>query len=117
MKTSLSLTLIVAAGVLFGWLGPVTPAAAYPPDPDNAALLYYQAFLLIPQTEDRALTDLVANVANGAVAPNDQVKEYVKKCHAALDSAVAATELRNCNWGLRYSKGFSAQMPYLAQVR
>jgi hypothetical protein len=108
---------IVAAGVLLGCFGPVTPAAAHPPDPDNAALLYYQAFLLVPQTEDRALTDLVANVANGAAVPNDQVKEYLKKCQAALDSAVAAAELTHCDWGLRYSKGFSAQMPYLAQVR
>ena len=30
---------------------------------------------------------------------------------------VAATELRHCNWGMQYSKGFSAAMPYLAQVR
>jgi hypothetical protein len=25
---------------------------ALPPDPDNAALLYYQAFLLYPQADD-----------------------------------------------------------------
>ncbi len=117
MKATTGLIMVVVTGALFACFGPVTPAAAYPPDPDNAALLYYQAFLLVPQTDDRALTELVANVANGTVAPNDQVKEYVKKCQAALDSAVAATELRQCNWGLRYSKGFSAQMPYLAQVR
>jgi uncharacterized protein YdbL (DUF1318 family) len=117
MKTTIGLTAAVVAGALWACLGPVTPAAAYPPDPDNAALLYYQAFLLVPQTDDRALTDLVANVANGATAPNDQVKEYVKKCQAALDSAVAATQLQHCHWGLRYSKGFSAQMPHLAQIR
>ncbi len=109
--------MVVVAGALFACFGPVTRAAAYPPDPDNAALLYYQAFLLIPQADDRAMSDLVLNVVNGGVAPNDQVKEYVKKCQAALDLAMVATELQQCNWGLRYSKGFSMQMPHLAQVR
>jgi NAD-dependent dihydropyrimidine dehydrogenase PreA subunit len=42
-------------------------------------LLYYQAFLLVPQTEDRAVSDLVLNVVNGGAVPNEQVKEYVKK--------------------------------------
>jgi hypothetical protein len=109
--------MVVVAGALFACLGPVTPAAAYPPDPDNAALLYYQAFLLVPQADDRALADMLANVANGTIAPNDQVKEYVKKCRDAIDYAVAASALQHCNWGLRYSKGFSAAFPHLAQVR
>lgn len=117
MGTTTSLTTFVVAGALLAVLGPTAPAAAYPPDPDNAALLYYQAFLLVPQTDDRATTDMINEVANGAAAPNDKVKEYVKKCRAAIDSAVAGTQLQRCNWGLRYSKGFSAQMPYLAQVR
>jgi hypothetical protein len=117
MKATTGLTMVVVAGALFACFGPVTPAAALPPDPDNAALLYYQAFLLMAQTDDRVLTDLVADVARGAKAPDDQVKEYIKKCQGAIDSAVAATGLRQCNWGMQYSKGFSAQMPYLAQVR
>lgn len=117
MKTTTGLIMVVVTGAFFACFGPVTPAAAYPPDPDNAALLYYQAFLLVPQADDHALTELMANVANGAVAPNEQVKEYVKKCSAALDLAVVAAGVQHCNWGLRYSKGFSAQMPYLAQVR
>jgi len=111
------MTTVVAAGALFACFGPVTPAAAYPPDPDNAALLYYQAFLLVPQAEDRAVTDLVATVANGTTPPNDQAKEYIKNCRAAIDCALTATKLQHCNWGLQYSKGFSAPLPYLAQVR
>lgn len=117
MKATTGLTMVVVAGVLFACFGPVTPAAALPPDPNNAALLYYQAILLVPQTDDRTMTDTLANVANGAVVPNEQVKEYMKKCQGAIDSAVAATGLKQCNWGMRYSQGFSAQMPYLAQVR
>jgi len=117
MKVTTGLTLVVVASALFACFGPVTPTAALPPDPDNAALLYYQAFLLVPQTDDRALADMLANVANGATPPNDQAKEYIKNCRLAIDCALTATKLQHCNWGMQYSRGFSAPLPYLAQVR
>jgi uncharacterized protein YdbL (DUF1318 family) len=107
----------MVTGVLLAGFGPVTAAVALPRDPDNAALLYYQAFLLVPKSEDRAAADAVFKVSNGAMAPNDQVKEYIDKCGDAIDYAVAASQLEHCDWGLRYSKGFSAAFPYLAQVR
>lgn len=117
MKTTTGLIMVVVAGALLACFGPVTPAAAYPPDPDNAALLYYQAFLLIPQADDRAVSDLVGDVATGGAAPNEQVEKYIEKCREAIDCAVAASQLQHCNWGLRYSKGFSAAFPHLAQIR
>jgi hypothetical protein len=117
MKATTGLMMVAVTGAFLACLGPAPAVAALPPDPDNAALLYYQAFLLVPQTDDRALTDLVLNVANGGVAPNEQVREYIKKCRDAIDCALAASELPHCNWGLRYSKGFSAAFPHLAQVR
>jgi len=109
--------MVVVTGAFFACFGPVTPAAAYPPDPDNAALLYYQAFLLVPKTEDSAVTDLVAKVVNGEVAPDDKVKEYVKNCRAAIDYTVAASSLPHCDWGLAYSRGFAAMLPHLGQAR
>ena len=116
MKASTGLTTIVAAGMLLACFGPVTPAAL-PPDPDNAALLYYQAFLLMAQTDDRTMSDLVANVANGTAAPDEKVREYVHKCRSAIDYAVTASNLPQCDWGLVYSRGFSALLPHLAQAR
>jgi hypothetical protein len=117
MKVSTGLTMVAVAGALWGCFGPVAPAAAYPPDPNNAALLYYQAFLLIPQTDDRAVSDLVANVANGTAAPDDKVRDYVAKCRSAIDYAVTASNLPHCDWGLAYSRGFSALLPHLGQAR
>jgi len=117
MKTSTGLIMVVVAGAFFACFGSVTSTAALPPDPDNAALLYYQAFLLTAQTDDRAITDLVANVANGTAAPNDKVREYVKKCRTAIDYAVTASSLQKCDWGLAYSRGFSAVLPHLGQAR
>ena len=117
MNAKTGLKTVVVAGAFLAWFGPVTLTAALPPDPDNAALLYYQAFLLMAQTDDRAMTDAVANVANGAAAPNDKVREYVKQCRTAIDYAVTASSLPRCDWGLAYSRGFSAVLPHLGQAR
>ncbi len=117
MKVITGLKMVVVAGAFFACLGPVTATAALPPDPDNAALLYYQAFLLVAQTDDRAMTDLVANVANGTAAPDEKVRDYVNKCRTAIDYAVTASSLEKCDWGLAYSRGFSAVLPHLGQGR
>lgn len=89
---------------------------AYPPDPDNAALLYYQAYLMYPQPDD-ATRDMVDQFADGKIGLNDQIKQYIKSCRATIDYATAAADLQHCNWGLRYSQGFSACFPHLAQAR
>ncbi len=118
MKATTGLILVVVAGALFACGGPVAPAAAsLPPDPNNAALLYYQAFLLMAHTQDRAVTDAVADVASGKAIPNDQVKEYVSKCREAIDYATVASGLPRADWGLVYSRGFSALLPHLGQAR
>jgi hypothetical protein len=105
---------IVAAGLVTSWA--VSPARAIPPDPDNAALLYYQAFLTVADL-DKEARDNIADVARGTVAPNEKTREYVNKCRGAIDFADAAKDLQVCNWGFRYSQGFDALMPYLAQMR
>jgi hypothetical protein len=51
------------------------------------------------------------------VAPNDKVREYVKKSRDAIDYAMTASRLPHCDWGLAYSRGFSAMLPHLGQSR
>ncbi len=91
-------------------------ARALPPDPDNAALLYYQAFLSLAELDDDA-RKLMGDVARGKVAPDDQVREYIQQCHGAIEFAEAAAEAPTCDWGIRFSQGFDALMPQLAQIR
>jgi hypothetical protein len=117
MKATTGLTIVVVAGVLLACFGPITLGATLPPDPNNAALLYYQAFLLTAQADDSGVADLVAKVVNDGAAPNDKVKEYVRKCRTAIDYAVTASSLPHCDWGLAYSRGFSAVLPHLGQAR
>ncbi len=48
----------------------------YPPD--NAALLYYQAFLMIERIDDTMLKTL-ADLLAGRIKLNEKIKEYIKR--------------------------------------
>jgi len=93
-----------------------SPAPAYPPDPDNAALLYYQGFLTVVELDEEA-QDRIKNVAQGETAPDDKVREDISKCKGAIQLAEAASEVPACNWGVQYSKGFDALLPQMAHMR
>jgi hypothetical protein len=97
-------------------LGVAVPVLAYPPDPDNAALLYYQAFLSCPKADEPLDTQL-RDFADGKIALSKEIEDYVESCRSAIKLAIAASELRECDWGLRYSEGFSMILAHLAQTR
>jgi len=98
-NTNRKLTRVVLALVIVSLVAP--RAQALPPDPDNAALLYYQGFLSLADLDDET-RDLMGAVAKGKVDPNDKV---------------AAADVPACDWGFRFSQGFDALMPQLAQIR
>jgi len=102
--------------VLFTFAALNRPSQAYPPDPENAALLYYQAFITYEKA-DGELGTKVKDVAGGKIAPDKEVKDYIGRCHGAIELAAVASELPQCDWGLRYSEGFDMLLTYLAQIR
>ncbi|MBC8471406.1 MAG: hypothetical protein H8D56_18250 [Planctomycetes bacterium] len=104
--TSFILTLLILS----------SPVFAYPPDPDNAALLYYQAYISYEKADD-TMEDMVADLSRGNIEPNERIKKYIESCRAAIDLAAAATEIPNCNWGLKYSDGVSINLAHVAQTR
>ena len=164
-------------------------AETLPPDPTNAALLYYQAFLLRPEP-DYATKELVYNTniekiweflhggkidfdpniedqirgleeklnnyeadPNQAlpslnvrmrdvnygdylfstlnrlrerhkhqekmrdVDPNKVIRNYLRKCHGAIELAEVAFELTECDWGFHYSQGNILFTPLLIEIR
>jgi hypothetical protein len=113
MKATTGLTMVVVAGAFWACLGPVTPAAAYPPDPDNAAVLYYQSFLLYNAPTSESFDDFV----KGKTGPSEEIKQCLQTGRTAISYALLAAEREQCNWGLIYSKGFSLALPHLAQSR
>jgi hypothetical protein len=80
-------------------------AASLPPDPDNAALLYYQAILLHPKPDKATFFEI--EKVNRGKDPNEQITKYLdlKACQDTIKLAQSATGLPRCNWGLLYSQG------------
>lgn len=107
-------TAIIFTGLLLTMIS--SPAQALPPDPDNAALLYYQGFLSLPELSKEAI-DHIEDVAKGEIKPDDQVREDISKCNSAIHFADAGAKLPACNWGVEFSQGFDTLMPQLAQMR
>jgi len=107
-------TAIILAGLLLTMIS--SPVQALPPDPDNAALLYYQGFLSLPELSKEAI-DHIADVARCEIKPDDQVRKDISKCNGAIHFAEAGTRVPACNWGVEFSQGFDTLMPQLAQMR
>lgn len=93
-----------------------TMALAYPADPNNAALLYYQSFLLCGEP-DNATEAILRDVLEGSAEPNEKVVECVNKNKQAIRLAIEASKISYCDWGLKYSDGLSMEMPYLGHTR
>ncbi|MBC8471402.1 MAG: hypothetical protein H8D56_18230 [Planctomycetes bacterium] len=93
-----------------------SPVFAYPPDPDNAALLYYQAYIAYEKSDD-TMQEMVSDLSRDKIEPNERIRKYIENCRGAINLAVAAAEVPNCNWGLKYSDGFEMLLSHLAQTR
>jgi hypothetical protein len=91
-------------------------AFALPPDPDNAALLYYQAFCVYEKPDD-SMKDMVGDLAKGKIEPNPTITKYVEGCRPAIKLAASAGALGKCDWGMKYSDGLDAQARYLAETK
>jgi hypothetical protein len=76
---------------------------ALPQPPDNAALLYYQAYMYRSKAIGEP-EDFVSVVYHGH-DPSDRVRQFVSAdvCREAIELATAAAETPHCDWGLRVS--------------
>lgn len=86
------------------------------PSPDNAALLYYQAFLLRPQPDEG--TYLRINAVLRGAAPDRQVRRYLGTCRSLIHTLGIAAQVPQCAWGIRHldGAGFS-EMSLFLQIR
>ena len=71
-----------------------------PPNQDNAALLYYQAFLLQPEL-DLSTSHKIDDVLRGAKADR-QLRTYLGHCLPTIEMAEIASRIPQCTWGVRY---------------
>jgi len=116
-----------------------TQASALPPDPNNAALLYYQAFLLRPEPDyveeqlvyntrlkniydilcggkiefdtytKEQIRELEKKLKNDANEPNETIRKYMRKCRDTIEVAQTASKILKCDWGILYSQGLACR--------
>lgn len=110
--SSNNLTMVISAAlVLF-----LSTSAVFAQPPDNAALSYYQAFLLY-EKPDETTSKMLTDFRNGKIGANEAIEQYIEKNRQVLEFLIAAADTPNCDWGFDYSKGFELTMPNLAQLR
>jgi len=65
---------------------------------NNAALLYYQAFMLLPDS-DGAMKTKIYDVYGGA-EPDTQIRKFLGKCVPALELFKIASLIPQCTWAV-----------------
>ncbi len=84
-----------------------SPAVAYPPD--NAAVLYYQAFML--HDEEHEIKSMRDDYWHGQIELNETLEAYFAKNRRIIDMVLDATRIDRCDWGLDYSQGTEVLLP------
>jgi len=79
----------------------ITPWAegSIPHNPVNAALLYYQAFLLRPELNG-AISFKIHDVVFSGVEPDRQVRTYLGYCLDVIEIVEIASRMPHCIWGI-----------------
>jgi len=84
--------------------------------PENAALLYYQAFLLY-KNPDNTMEKMLSEFRDGKIESNEIIEQHIKENRRVIDYVIAAVDTPNCDWGYDYSQGMGLMMPNLAHIR
>ena len=87
--------------------------SAYPPD--NAAVLYYKAFMLYESPDN--IGPMLWDYWKGNIKSNEKIEEFLKKNRRVIDIVLEATGVDNCDWGLDYSQGTEILLPPLHKAR
>jgi hypothetical protein len=72
--------------------------------PDNAALLYYQAFLQYEEP-NQTIRWMLYDFCNGEIDSNEAIARHIKKNRYVIDRVVTAAGVSKCDWGYDYSQG------------
>ena len=92
----------------------ISPVIAYPPD--NAAVLYYKAFMTVKEA-DEEVDKMLNDSRKGNIKPNDRIRRYIQQNKRAIEIVETAADVRNCDWGNDISKGFDVLLPELTKTR
>lgn len=78
-------------------------AAQFPSDPNNAALLYYQAFLLCPGNDDIP-KDVAGVFRDESGGDTTAYRKFAKDYQHVIQPVESASNIKRCDWALSYSQ-------------
>jgi hypothetical protein len=114
MKTPQHKLLIKITCILLIGLTSASLADTYPPD--NAAVLYYKAFLMFREPSQE-VKDMMYDLRQGKIKPNDPIKQHLDENKYVMEFVETAANIQTCNWGHDLSRGLGVLMPELLKVR
>ncbi|MHC4435481.1 MAG: hypothetical protein ACYTBS_26935, partial [Planctomycetota bacterium] len=114
MKLASHGNFVKATFTLLILLTSTSPLDAYPPD--NAAVLYYKAFLMLKEPSQE-VREMMADMRHGKIKANDQIRQCLEENRYALEFVETAADVRECDWGHDISRGLGVLMPELSKVR
>ncbi|MHC4118741.1 MAG: hypothetical protein ACYSWO_14675 [Planctomycetota bacterium] len=114
MKTTNRRISVKTTCILFVLLTSASLAQAYPPD--NAAVLYYKAFLMLKEPSED-VKKVMSEMRQGKTKANDQVRQHLDDNKNVLEFVEDAAEVRHCDWGHDVSRGLGILMPELSKLR
>jgi hypothetical protein len=77
---------------------PLVVAVELPSDPNNAALLYYQAFIALPEPNETI--DYKLHTLYSGSEPDRQIRMYLGHCLPVIELAETASRIPRCIWGV-----------------
>lgn len=98
---------------------PTIPAVQPQPevlaDPTNAALVYYRAWMIVPDDFFKQVAEQYNSSPEWA--PTDEFKELMRKHSEHVAYLAKASLMATADWGIEYSGGFSTLLPHLSKLR
>lgn len=111
MKTIRSKKIIKAIFVVL--VLPISAPLVFAYPPDNAAVLYYRAFMLYEKENGLDLWDYF----KGNIESNEKIEQYLNKNRRIINIVLDATGVDHCDWGMDYSQGTEILLPPLHKAR
>ena len=84
--------------------------------PDNAALYYYQSFLMFTMPEGE-MDKMFSDFRDGKIEINDEIEKFITKNRESINYGIIAAQRPYCDWGYDLSQGVSLFMPNLGKLR
>lgn len=89
--------------------------AGLPSDPQNAALVYYRAWIMATPEAMQTVSD--EHKSDADWRPSDKLTAVLNDSQGIVATLLRGSRLPSADFGITYSDGFSALLPHLAKMR